>query len=74
MPEVSAVSVSPTWAVPLMVGAPVARLLAAARVTVTVYVCSFVLSSEVTSTVITLVPTASDTSPPVTSLPSNFMS
>ena len=28
MPEVSAVSVSPTWAVPLMVGAPVAGLLA----------------------------------------------
>ena len=29
MPEVFAVSVSPTWAVPLMVGAPVAGLLSA---------------------------------------------
>ena len=29
MPDVSAVNVSPTWAVPLMVGAPVAGLFAA---------------------------------------------
>ena len=30
MPSVSAVSVSPTWAVPLMVGAPLAGLLGGA--------------------------------------------
>ena len=30
MPDVSAVRVSPTWAVPLMVGAPVAGLLVSA--------------------------------------------
>ena len=48
MPLVSAVSVSPTWAVPLMVGAPVARLLgraATAAVAALVRVSSLSASS-----------------------------
>ena len=48
MPDVSAVSVSPTCAVPLMVGAPVAGLLgfaSTAAVTALVRVSSFPASS-----------------------------
>ena len=56
MPVVLAVSVSPTWAVPVMVGAPVAGLLAAVTAAVAALVNDSALSASSLKDTWTLIP------------------
>ena len=65
MPVVSAVSVSPTWAVPLIVGAPVAGLLGAAdtaAVAALVSVSSLPPSSVKDTCTVTVLPSSASAS------------
>ena len=65
MPDVSAVSVSPTWTVPLTVGAPVAGLLGRActvAVAALLRVSSLPPSSEKLTWTLTVLPSSASTS------------